>query len=387
MTLEQICQTLKSEILAGRFFWRDHPPIDYSSGLLFKGINFAILGLNKLNMLENRWITEGERVQNRFGIKPNCGNPEKILVFTKNHPDFVHAELTPSLDTWMFSVEVWNTTQINAGLPSMHLPDRSLSDILPLIKIPFATPTGIGYFDIQKKIKEQSSRLTKKEKLGIDPLELLRKLCFQKLPEIKTSTYEDAIPGSNDQLYEDFTVELASCRIASTLGCMLTIDDYAAHIKTIFEKTDFSKAESQLKIMRAFADASNLEEILLYEQDTPETLKDYEYIKPFVSEQEWQQIILSETNTAAWSLIIENLIQNALDCKKATDNSTAYLRYLCCLPEQELEFYATSLTSNGEISGILKTKTGNLNLILSPESLHNTFTLEVTHKPVLVPVV
>ena len=158
-------------------------------------------------------------------------------------------------------------------------------------------------------------------------------------------------------------------------------------LKAIFEKTDFSKAESQLKIMRAFADASNLEEILLYEQDTPETLKDYEYIEPFVSEQEWQQIILSETNTAAWSLIIENLIQNALDCKKATDNSTAYLRYLCCLPEQELEFYATSVTSNGEISGILKTKTGNLNLVLSPESLHNTFTLEITHKPVPVPVV
>ena len=47
---------------------------------------------------------------------------------------------------------------------------------------------------------------------------------------------------------------------------------------------------------------STLEEYLLYEQDTPDELKDYELIEPFVSKKEWQQIIESETNTAAWSL-------------------------------------------------------------------------------------
>lgn len=130
---------------------------------------------------------------------------------------------------------------------------------------------------------------------------------------------------------------------------------------------------------------STLEEYLLYEQDTPDELKDYELIEPFVSKKEWQQIIESETNTAAWSLIIDNLLQNASECRKANSNDIAYLRYLCILPEQELEFYATSVTADGEISGILKTKQGNLQITLNPESLHNTFTLEITHKPVVVP--
>ena len=385
MTLSELCQTLQKEITSGKFFWRSNPPIEYSSGLLFKGINFAILGLNKLNELENRWITEGDRQLNHFNLKTNCGKAEKILIFTKNHPDFVHGTLENSLDTWMFSVEAWNTSQLNAGIPPMSEPKKTLSEIIPLIKIPFATPTGIGYFDIQKKLKEQRDKFSPKEKMGINPLEVLRKLCYQKLPEIKTSTYEDNIPGSSDQVYEDLTVELASCRIATTLGCMLTIDDYAAHIKASFEKLNLKSASAQLKILRAFADASTLEEYLLYEQDTPDELKDYELIEPFVSKKEWQQIIESETNTAAWSLIIDNLLQNASECRKANSNDIAYLRYLCVLPEQELEFYATSLTADGEISGILKTKQGNLQITLNPESLHNTFTLEITHKPVVVP--
>lgn len=385
MKLEELCEQFKDQVVRqGYMFWRTDPPRDYMTGLLFNGINFLILGLNSSNRIDHRWISEGVRKSSGLNLRSDA-KKEKVLIFTYGKPDFKKGFIKLDETIHMFSIDCWNITMIDGILPMASASTKSLTDILPLIKIPYKNKEGITYFNIRNKLTERAS----KNALALDPLTVLRELCNSFLPRIRTVTRDDPILGTQSASFDELTVEIASCRIAHTLGCKTPLDSHAVYIRKLIKQINLSDPEHQLMLARVFRDASVLEEQLLTEEEMQdEILLNYEIVNPLISVEEWDLLVNTETATAAKQLLLEKLMRACEDCKNSDTDDLAYIRYISDLndeiqdPEAEItEFYATSLSKDGKINGILKTINGNLRISLSPEVLWANFTVEITHIP------
>ncbi len=208
------------------------------------------------------------------------------------------------------------------------------------------------------------------------------------LPRIRTVSYDDPVAGTQDAAYDELIVEIASCRIAHTLGCMTPLDAHAGYIRKLVSRLKFDEPKHQLMLSRAFRDASELEERLLTEDDISDEFLQHDLVNPFVSPEEWDLLINDDLATAAKQMLLENLIRACDECRKSDTDDIAYIRYISDLndeitdAEAEItEFYATSIQGDGTINGILKTSRGNLRISLDPEVLWANFTVEITHVP------
>ena len=374
-SLENICNDFKDQVVRqGYLFWRTDPPRDYMTGLLFKGLNFLILGLNPFNRIDHRWISEGNRKKSQLHLKEDAV-AQKIIIFSVEK-DFDNIEI--------FSTTCWNVQMLDAGLPPATSSTKSLTDVLPQIKIPFKNEHGIAYFSVRKKIQEGAF----KNALALDPLSFLRELCCSYLPRIRTVSYDDPVAGTQDAAYDELIVEIASCRIAHTLGCMTPLDAHAGYIRKLVSRLKFDEPKHQLMLSRAFRDASELEERLLTEDDISDEFLQHDLVNPFVSPEEWDLLINDDLATAAKQMLLENLIRACDECRKSDTDDIAYIRYISDLNDEitdteaeVTEFYATSIQGDGTINGILKTSRGNLRISLDPEVLWANFTVEITHVP------
>lgn len=381
ITVRSVCNALKKQAGDGEFFWRSAPPKDYTTGMLFGGFNFAILGTDPVNALDQRWLTDGERIASR--MNPSSGAaPARILLFTRGEPNFRDGVIGDGGSWFVTSEDAWNVTQMSRSIPMPRMrmreigTARDLRELLPLERIPYKSRGGIAYFNMIDKFDKEAS-------LAFSPLELLRRLAAAVIPAVRTTGEADPVPGTPDAAFDELTCEIASCRIAATLNIPIGLDSYSGRIREIIMGLDFEKAENRMKMARSFADASEIERTLLTQSSSgidelPEA--GYEEVEPFLGVAEWNNIVRSDTHSQAWTLIIEGVKECIKQCRAAQMRDTAYLRYIPETNDELLEFYATGLSDSG-IDGVILTSSGKFQITLAPDELHGSFTADLTWVP------
>lgn len=389
ITVADLCSKLQTEVAQGNLFWRTNPPRSYKTGMLYKGLNFLILGLHPLNNVEPRWLTDGERIDDALNLK-NGASPAKIVKFSDFDVDFHTKKITPSLTsiTNIFSIDCWNTTQLDAALPQVSANTHTLLELLPLIKIPFKAVNGTPYFDAISHIDENGKVAfnaidPKRDLLDFEPLTFLRTLADQILTDNATAVGITTVPGTTDAIYWDLALELASCRVAFTMGCNIPLDPFANNIRQKIANLDLTDPTEQMKLLCAFADASLVEEKLLSQNpdEPPIGIDNYTLVDPFIDPVEWEQLMLSDPNTIAWTIAVDRLKDSCERCRKNSNDEMVYLRYISDLKDQRLEFYASGIDTNGDIKGYLSSGDGDFPLTIRPEVLWNSFSIEMTFEP------
>ena len=372
--LKDLSLKFKDEVLNGNFFWRTDPPRSYMRGMLFSGINFAILGLNILNEQDQRWITQGEIKENNYTVK-DSEKATPILLYAEGICDTDTGEIIPDNEKIsLFSSQVFNVWQLDEAIPAQtnRLRKLDLNSMLPSYKIPYKTQNGITYFSIRNNRETENLN---------DPLKMLRGLCKNQLIKLNATNKKAAKPGSKYDFFNDLAIELASCRIAHTLACSTPLDENLNVITNKIKGINFENAEMQLRLYECFNFASLLEKQLLSENEFNEPSKEMpDYMRQLVSNDEWELINNQEQKTGAFYLCIDDLKHACEECMKANNNDIAYLRYISDSPDddQRLEFYPTSIAESGLIAGYFMTNNELLSVQIESDTIFANFDLDIT---------
>lgn len=375
-----LCNKFKKQVSQGQFFWRTKPPRSYMRGMLYSGINFCILGLDELNEFDERWLTEGDlSVQNYLALKPQQ-EEKRILVYIDGNADQTTGEISDNTQNIsVFSTSAYNVLQLNDKVPEKNLQLRQLdlSIMLPESKIPYRTANGVTYFSARKQLAEINE-----EDLAVEPLKFLRHICQLVLQKMHLNDKDAPKPGSKFSYFDQLTIEIASCRIAHTLACATPMDEYIRQFMQMTSKVNFNSPEMQMYFLKAFADATTIERSLLTQNEFDEPDESMpDFMRDLISPDEWSDIV-SNANSGAFSLIVEDLKQSCLQCSNARNSNIAYLRYIAdATDDRSLEFYATSLTDEGNIVGLFKTENELIPIQLEKESLFANFNVDITFSP------
>lgn len=380
----------------GKMFWRETPPVDYTTGIQFEGINALILGTSPFNRGENRWLTDAELHEAGLSVQQGT-QPENIVLYVNGTPDVNKGTVEWGDRAALVGINAWSaffvehaTSGRYSSLARERTQAADLSAVLPLGQIPFRDENGVRYFNLSRYDRFGYDGIHHGGKLDMKPVKFFRNLAMSYIARILHSDGDMPVPGSQDAVFDALTAELAASRLCHTLNCKIdSADRETAVLRDQLNALPLND-ENRMGIVRAFADAAYIETQLL-SNEPPENaydLDNYEeiaFLKPIIGEQEWYMICAEERRTAAYTLMIENLKANVKNLKEAKDGTIARLRYLSDLSDEESsEFYATSYDpAANEISGVLSLD-GNgegFRMSFDPEVLHSSFSVDLTWTP------